>query len=104
VTQSNAASAEESAAAAEELNAQAEVMKQSVAELLQLMGGKSEAATNRPAVSTVASKKVHASIPTAKRPAPINGHGNGHGHTLMAAATAKNHRCEIPMDDDFKNF
>jgi len=39
VTQGNAASAEECAAAAEELNAQAEVMKQSVAELLQLVGG-----------------------------------------------------------------
>ena len=40
VTQSNAASAEESAAAAEELNAQAETMKRSVAELLELVGGK----------------------------------------------------------------
>ena len=39
VTQSNAASAEESAAAAQELNAQAELMKQSVAELLRLVGG-----------------------------------------------------------------
>jgi len=41
VTQSNAAAAQESAAAAEELNAQAETMKQSVAELLKLVGGKS---------------------------------------------------------------
>jgi len=40
VTQSNAASAEESAAAAEELNAQAMVMKESVNELLKLVGGK----------------------------------------------------------------
>ncbi len=40
VTQSNAANAEESAAAAEELNAQAGTMKESVAELLQLIGGK----------------------------------------------------------------
>jgi hemerythrin-like metal-binding protein len=40
VTQGNAASAEECAAAAEELNAQAETMKHSVAELLQLVGGK----------------------------------------------------------------
>jgi hemerythrin-like metal-binding protein len=39
VTQSNAANAEESAAAAEELNAQAASMKQSVAGLLQLVGG-----------------------------------------------------------------
>ena len=39
VTQSNAAGAEESAAAAEELNAQAVVMKESVNELLKLVGG-----------------------------------------------------------------
>ena len=39
VTQANAAAAEESAAAAEELNAQVLAMKQSVAELLQLVGG-----------------------------------------------------------------
>jgi methyl-accepting chemotaxis protein len=40
VTQGNAASAEECASAAEELNAQAETMKQSVAELVQLVVGK----------------------------------------------------------------
>jgi len=39
VTQSNAASAEESAAAAEELNSQAITMKQSAAELSKLVGG-----------------------------------------------------------------
>ena len=46
VTQSNAASAEESAAAAEELNAQADIMKQSVAELLQLVDGASARRTS----------------------------------------------------------
>jgi methyl-accepting chemotaxis protein len=39
VTQTNAASAQESAAAAEELNSQAECMKGTVAELLELVGG-----------------------------------------------------------------
>jgi methyl-accepting chemotaxis protein len=39
VTQSNAATAEETAAAAEELNAQTETMKKSVDDLLQLVGG-----------------------------------------------------------------
>jgi len=43
VTQSNAASAEESAAAAAELNAQAEAMKESVLDLLKLLGGDSQA-------------------------------------------------------------
>ena len=52
VTQSNAATAEESAAAAEELNAQAEVMKQSVAELLQLVGGNAQENIAAPAIST----------------------------------------------------
>ena len=42
VTQSNAASAEESAAAAEELNAQAECMKQVVGKLMQLIGQQPE--------------------------------------------------------------
>jgi hypothetical protein len=40
VTQSNAANAEESAAAAQELNAQAEMMKQSIYELSALVSGK----------------------------------------------------------------
>jgi hemerythrin-like metal-binding protein len=39
VTQNNAASAEEGAAGAEQLNSQAEVMKQSVARLLEMVGG-----------------------------------------------------------------
>jgi len=39
ITQSNAANAEESASASEELNAQAESMKEAVAELLRLVGG-----------------------------------------------------------------
>jgi methyl-accepting chemotaxis protein len=42
VTQSNAANAEESAAAAEELTAQAEAMKAAVAEVLKLVGGKTQ--------------------------------------------------------------
>ena len=46
VTQANAASAEECAAAAQELNSQAELMKQSVSELLCLVGG--GAAAERP--------------------------------------------------------
>ncbi len=44
VTQRNAAGAEESAAAAEELNSQAEIMKQSFAELLAMVGGKASGA------------------------------------------------------------
>jgi methyl-accepting chemotaxis protein len=107
VTQSNAANAEESAAAAEELNSQAEVMKQSVAELLQLVGGKSEAAAGKPAVHVRRTNEFHPSKPTAKRPAPTsssNGNGNGHVHAAPELATAGKRRSEIPLDGDFKDF
>ena len=103
VTQSNAASAEESAAAAQELNAQSEVMKQSVAELLQLVGGHSDAVVTRPDDSTLSSKKVNAAISPAKRLAPTNGNGNGHGRATIAATTAKNRRNELPIVGDFKD-
>jgi hemerythrin-like metal-binding protein len=67
VTQGNAASAEESAAAAQELSGQSEVMKQSVAELLQLVGSHSEAAaTPSPAShghAPVAHRQVQREIP-----------------------------------------
>ena len=50
VTQSNAASAEESASAAEELNAQAEALKDAVEQLVAMVGGGSEAAKRVSAV------------------------------------------------------
>ena len=90
VTQSNAANAEESAAAAEELNAQAEVLKESVAELLQLVGGgQSETGTTKPA-HAVQPKTA----PAAKRPTSRKG-ANGHEPAQR--------RDEIPMGD-FKDF
>ncbi len=52
VTQSNAASAEESAAAAQELSAQAEMMKLAVVELMQLAGGVSQPAAALPGRAT----------------------------------------------------
>ena len=102
VTQSNAASAEESAAAAEELNAQAISMKESVAELLQLVGGIREGAVTRITTAPVQQKSVHVTAPTAKRPAPVR--GNGHAHAEPAMSGKANGRSEIPMDGDFKDF
>jgi methyl-accepting chemotaxis protein len=95
VTQSNAASAEESAAAAQELSGQSEVMKQSVAELLQLVGGQSEAAARAPAA------QVRPATP--RQPAPIGRQMNGNGHARTAAPGAKR-RHEIPMAGEFKDF
>jgi methyl-accepting chemotaxis protein len=104
VTQGNAANAEESAAAAEELNAQAGVMKQSVAELLQLVGGRENSRTigaGTPAAPARA-KEARVAAPVAKRPAPI--HGNGHARTAPASASVAKGRSEIPLEGDFKDF
>ena len=105
VTQSNAANAEESAAAAEELNAQAETMKQSVAELLQLVGGAANRSEYTRPVAPKAAKK-----PFLKTPAGHN--GNGHGHAAKnlsserepAGSLVAARRDEIPLAGDFKDF
>ena len=60
VTQSNASSAEESAAAAEELNAQAAVMKNSVQDLMQLVGIGTDAALVQPTLSPARPNSPHA--------------------------------------------
>jgi len=105
VTQSNAASAEECAAAAEELNAQAETMKQSVAELLQLVGGAANRSErNGPAVPKAEKK------PFVKSSAAHNSHGNGHAAKNLSPeresmpSLVASRRDEIPLDGDFKDF
>ena len=105
-TQSNAASAEESAAAAEELNAHAETLKQSVAELLHLVGGKSGVAPTESAPPAMRTKEVHRAAPVLKRPTLTRNHGKGNGHThaAPASAAAGNRRSEFPMEGDFKDF
>jgi hypothetical protein len=52
ITQTNAATAEESAAAAGDLNSHAKIMKQSVTQLLELVGGNASAARLAPEVET----------------------------------------------------
>ena len=97
VTQSNAANAEESAAAAEELNAQATVMKESVSELLKLVGGRE----NRQAIGDRTPV-----TPVAKRPALARANRNRNGHALAApeTATTANHHGEIQVEGDYKDF
>jgi methyl-accepting chemotaxis protein len=113
VTQSNAATAEESAAAAEELNSQAEVMKQSVAELLQLVGGESVAVVRK---SRSVSRPPEFHAPASHNGSGHNGNGishngngrrhNGNGHASAAPALVMpaKRREEIPMEGDFKDF
>lgn len=93
VTQSNAASAEESAGAAEELNSQVTVLKESVRELLQLVGGahvqaRTVVRTDLNSISTLEKPLAHKPI-------------NGNGHRNLEAA---GRRSEIPMAGDFKDF
>ena len=106
VTQSNAATAEESAAAAEELNSQAEVMKRSVAELLQLVGGKSESTARKPTAAGRRIAQVHTAATAGKRTglAGNNGSGNGRMYAGPGLATTAKRRNEIPLDGDFKDF
>ena len=105
VTQGNAASAEECAAAAEELNAQAVTMKESVAELIQLVGGK-ESRSER----TVLAGPKPGKISVVKIAAAHNGNGNGHAAKKLsleresAPALVAARRDEIPLDGDFKDF
>jgi len=104
VTQSNAASAEESAAAAQELNAQATVMKQSVSELLQLVGGAERIATapaGRP-VSSASAKTAHSKAPVANLSAPAR--SNGHAPKVLAGSNGSGRKNEIPMAGDFTEF
>jgi len=103
VTQSNAASAEETAAAAEELNSQAEIMKQSVGELLALVGGKKQPAAKQPAARK-GGHEFRAPEPVLKIPALGSRNGHGHGHSTVATAKAGTRRGEIPLEGDFKDF
>jgi methyl-accepting chemotaxis protein len=104
VTQSNAANAEQSAAAAQELNAQAETMKESVAEMFHLVNGKSGATVASLAGATVRAR-LPAAAPAAWRPAPAgrNGHGRGQTPAVPAMTAAENRRSEIPMEGNFKD-
>jgi methyl-accepting chemotaxis protein len=106
VTQSNAATAEESASAAEQLNAQAASMKESVAELLKLVGGDNSnpAANAYPLVAQRnAISKAH---PAANENSPSDGarQGNAHADAKPAMSNTGNRRCEIPMAGDFQDF
>jgi hypothetical protein len=102
VTQSNAASAEESAASSQELNAQAITMKQSVAELLQLVGGQSQGTLTRTTTTSAPTKKSYFAAPPAKQSALVR--GNGHAHPEPTPSAKANGRSQIPMDGDFKDF
>jgi len=104
VTQSNAASAEESAAAAEELNSQATVLKQAVTGLTQLVG-ETKTDDGNPAERPHKASRSKASVkPMTIVPAPAKAlNGNGH-HSVTPKMEMAERRTEIPMEGDFKDF
>ena len=72
VSQSNSASAEESASAAEELDAQAETLKDLVAKLRLLVGGKSNTVSPTPVSSArLLTKTTPAITSTGRRAIPM---------------------------------
>jgi methyl-accepting chemotaxis protein len=94
VTQSNAANAEESAAAAEELNSQAELMKQSVAQLMQLVDGHAVASERPKHLATSAS---------AAASSQVSHNGNGHRTATLAKSKPAARDAES-LADSFRNF
>jgi methyl-accepting chemotaxis protein len=109
VTQSNAASAEESAAAAEELNAQAVTMKESVAELMQLVEGVRQTSVTK-TTAPAFSAHHHLTAPAAQKIAPghgngrVHSNGNSQSHLKPESVNEAQSRSEIPLEGDFKNF
>jgi hypothetical protein len=101
VTQGNAANAEETAAAAEELNAHALVMKQSVAELLQLVGRNAAAATP-PALAAGRAKEIHLPRVASKPPAVLS--GNGSARAGLEKKNGISRRQETAVEAEFKDF
>jgi methyl-accepting chemotaxis protein len=100
VTQSNAANAEESAAAAEELNAQAGVMKHSVADLLKLVGGQNGSSVP----VRVSETKPNPVAKTSMTKASFKNSSNGHARLESTTPMLANNRNAIPMEGDFRDF
>jgi uncharacterized phage infection (PIP) family protein YhgE len=98
VTQSNAASAEESAAAAQELNAQAVAMQASVAELLQFVEGQSRNSESRTPATLAPTQTSRRITLAAKSSGPI------HGPARPVASKLARSRNGIPREDNFKDF
>ncbi len=111
VTQSNAANAEESAAAAEELNAQAEAMKDAVNELLRLVDGQGRqagalalAARNNGGRRSGAKTLKPTATASGNRGHQSNGTPEATPRQTQPELATANHRSEVPLEGDFKEF
>jgi hypothetical protein len=101
LTQSNAAGAEEGAAAAEELNAQADSMRCSVAELLRLVRGSDDREADSPAKPEIT---FASALPATTQTHITSNHHPRHyrkgAHGLASLGAANQ---PIPLDGDFKD-
>jgi methyl-accepting chemotaxis protein len=103
ITQTNAASAEESSATSEEMNQQAQNLNSMVQELEGLIGGSSN-------VNIAATGSLALSTTTVGPVSPQNGHGNNSKLRNLLShqnkpTTSKNAENIIPLDDgDFSDF
>ena len=97
VTQSNAANAEESAAAAEELNAQAETMKESVAELLKLVGGANQTSLAQAPETAPDRRRIHSVVPAVKL--PVAAHGNDRRKSVSSTPAHHDHEDLVQWDE-----
>jgi methyl-accepting chemotaxis protein len=109
VTQSNAASAEESASASEELSSQAVSVKDVVTQLQQLVGGTSVGQKAAWSAAAEPTGRRSRPLPTAQTtPAPTLGHApnraahRGNGRTDLAAASSAPQQSAIPMEGEFR--
>ncbi len=105
VTQSNAASAEESASAAEQLNAQAETMKGSVTELLNLVDGQGHGGANS---SNAPNPKRWTAAPPSEQHQVRDYHKPSSQASQRVPAPKiaanENHRQAIPSENGFTEF
>jgi methyl-accepting chemotaxis protein len=109
VTQSNAASAEESASAAEQLNAQALTLKGIVADLQQLVGGKTTTAVAQARQGAHSTTPVITTKPVTTREAPHAPHHNGDSVKTKSPETAlvgagSHPGTARPTDPEFSDF
>jgi methyl-accepting chemotaxis protein len=102
VTQSTAANAQESASASEELNAQAIVLKESVAELFQLIGDKNQHTIERSETS-MQTHRLQTNSERTRGNGKLNGHARSIAIPVLAPARARP-SSPIPMEGDFKDF
>jgi len=102
VTQSNAASAEESASAAEELNAQALTLKGVVADLQRLVGGRD----GHGVASSPVAKQRKVAVKSAAKPTVVraSSHSEPKPRASTPARETQPTAVSIPMEGDFKDF